>query len=152
MIKKLLTILFISVILISCVDERDLSKNTVIAHITAQPDGLHPFNDNSMQRSYIFNYTQKTLIKLDIESLEYIPYLVKEIPTPSADNLSFDYEIKEGVKWDDGTAFTAEDVALMMVLMKISRNSQGKKSNIDNFIDMCGYAAIAGEINDAGLI
>ena len=45
---------------------------------------------------------------------------------------------------------TAEDVALMMVLMKISRNTQGKKSNIDNFIDMCGYAAIAGEINDSG--
>jgi len=45
---------------------------------------------------------------------------------------------------------TAEDVALMMVLMKISRNSQGKKSNLDNFIDMCGYAAIAGEINDTG--
>ena len=47
---------------------------------------------------------------------------------------------------------TAEDVALMMVLMKISRNTQGKKSNIDNFIDMCGYAAIAGEINDSGSI
>ena len=47
-------------------------------------------------------------------------------------------------------SITAEDVALMMVLMKISRNSQGKKSNIDNFIDMCGYAAIAGEINDSG--
>ena len=47
-------------------------------------------------------------------------------------------------------SITAEDVALMMVLMKISRNNQGKKSNIDNFIDMCGYAAIAGEINDSG--
>ena len=45
---------------------------------------------------------------------------------------------------------TAEDVALMMVLMKISRNTQGKKNNLDNFIDMCGYAAIAGEINDTG--
>ena len=47
-------------------------------------------------------------------------------------------------------SITAEDVALMMVLMKISRNNQGKKNNLDNFIDMCGYAAIAGEINDAG--
>ena len=47
-------------------------------------------------------------------------------------------------------SITAEDVALMMVLMKISRNNQGKKSNIDNFIDMCGYAAIAGEINESG--
>ena len=47
-------------------------------------------------------------------------------------------------------SISAEDVALMMVLMKISRNNQGKKSNIDNFIDMSGYAAIAGEINDTG--
>ena len=47
---------------------------------------------------------------------------------------------------------TADDVALMMILMKISRHNQGKKVNIDNFVDMAGYAAIAGEINDAGLI
>ena len=47
-------------------------------------------------------------------------------------------------------SITAEDVALMMVLMKISRNTQGKKNNLDNFIDMCGYSAIAGEINDTG--
>ena len=47
-------------------------------------------------------------------------------------------------------SITAEDVALMMVLLKISRNTQGKKNNMDNFIDMCGYAAIAGEINDSG--
>ena len=47
-------------------------------------------------------------------------------------------------------SITAEDVALMMVLLKISRNTQGKKNNLDNFIDMCGYAAIAGEINDTG--
>ena len=40
----------------------------------------------------------------------------------------------------------------MMVLMKVSRHTQGTKSNIDNFVDMAGYAAIAGEINDAGLI
>ena len=47
-------------------------------------------------------------------------------------------------------SISAEDIALMMVLMRISRNNQGKKNNLDNFIDMCGYAAIAGEINDSG--
>ena len=47
-------------------------------------------------------------------------------------------------------SITADDVALMMILIKISRNNQGKKVNIDNFVDMAGYAAIAGEINDAG--
>ena len=126
MIKKLLLTLFISTILISCVNERDLSKNTVIAHITIQPDGLHPFNDNSTIRSYIFNYTQKTLIKLDIESLEYIPSLVKDMPTASADNLSFEYEIKEGVLWDDGTELNAEDVAFSVKLMlcPLTNNAQ----------------------------
>ena len=97
-------------VLSSCVKERDLTQNTVIAHILSQPDGLHPFNDNSVMRSYIFNYTQKTLIKLDLESLEYIPVLIKELPSASKDNLSFSYEIRDDILWDDGTPFTAEDV------------------------------------------
>ncbi|HIG33251.1 MAG TPA: hypothetical protein EYQ09_07455 [Flavobacteriales bacterium] len=126
MIKKIFLTLFASTILISCVKERDLSQNTVIAHITIQPDGLHPFNDNSTIRSYIFNYTQKTLIKLDIESLEYIPSLVKNMPAASADNLSFEYEIKQGVLWDDGTELNAEDVAFSVKLMlcPLTNNAQ----------------------------
>jgi len=126
MIKKIFLTLFVSLILASCVKERDLSQNTVIAHITVQPDGLHPFNDNSAIRSYIFNYTQKTLIKLDIESLDYIPALVKNMPTASEDNLSFEYEIKEGVLWDDGTELNAEDVAFSVKLMlcPLTNNAQ----------------------------
>ena len=126
MIKKIVLIFSSVLILHSCVNKRDLSKNTVIAHILTQPDGLHPFNDNSVQRSYIFNYTQKTLIKLDLESLEYIPLLVKEIPKGSEDNLSFTYEIKDGIKWDDGTQFTAEDVAFSVKIMlcPLTNNSQ----------------------------
>ena len=45
---------------------------------------------------------------------------------------------------------TAADVAIMMILLKISRTTQGEKFNLDNFIDMAGYAAIAGEIGDSG--
>ena len=47
-------------------------------------------------------------------------------------------------------SITADDVALMMILLKISRTNQGKKFNLDNFVDMAGYAAIAGEISDSG--
>ena len=47
-------------------------------------------------------------------------------------------------------SITAEDVALMMVLLKISRHTQGEKFNLDNFIDMAGYSAIAGEIGNSG--
>ena len=49
-------------------------------------------------------------------------------------------------------SISASDVAIMMILLKVSRSNQGKKFNLDNFIDMAGYSAIAGEINDSGSI
>ena len=126
MTLKNILLFFSLLILASCVKERDLSQNTVIAHILTQPDGLHPYNDNSSVRTFVFQYTQKTLIKLDMESLDYIPYLVKEIPQGSEDNLSFEYEIKEGITWDDGTPFTAKDVAfsVKMMLCPLTNNAQ----------------------------
>lgn len=42
---------------------------------------------------------------------------------------------------------TGVDVAAMMVLMKVSRSKGGSASpHLDNFIDICGYAALAGEM------
>ncbi|MAO71133.1 MAG: hypothetical protein CMD02_01320 [Flavobacteriales bacterium] len=140
MFKKITLIFLLLTTIQSCINKRDLSQNTVIAHILTQPDGLHPFNDNSVQRSYIFNYTQKTLIKLDLESLEYIPILVKEIPKGSDDNLSFTYELKNGITWDDGTPFTAKDVAFSVKIMlcPLTNNSQirGNYSTIIKNIEL----------------
>ena len=45
---------------------------------------------------------------------------------------------------------TVRDVAIMMTLMKIARtHGDGRKSR-DTFVDICGYAALAGEINEDG--
>lgn len=44
-----------------------------------------------------------------------------------------------------GVSISAEDVAHMMVLLKIAR-TQGGQHNLDDYVDMCGYAACAGEI------
>ena len=38
-----------------------------------------------------------------------------------------------------------EDVANMMALLKIARTQAGQH-NIDDYVDACGYSAIAGEI------
>tara|TARA_R110000764_G_scaffold14635_1_gene41590 strand:- start:235 stop:534 length:300 start_codon:yes stop_codon:yes gene_type:complete len=41
----------------------------------------------------------------------------------------------------------AQDVAAMMVLMKVSRTTGGAaKPHPDNWIDICGYAALAAEM------
>tara|TARA_B100001250_G_scaffold25824_1_gene21381 strand:+ start:341 stop:2068 length:1728 start_codon:yes stop_codon:yes gene_type:complete len=127
MIKNLLKILFISTLLISCIQgKRDLSQNVVVAHMLSQPDGLHPFNNNSVMRSEIFTYTQQLLLQLDIKSLEYIPILIKKLPTASEDNKIFYFELKDNIRWDDGSQLTAEDVifSTKIMLCHLTDNSQ----------------------------
>ena len=41
---------------------------------------------------------------------------------------------------------TPNDVAILMVLLKVSRQATGDK-NLDHFIDMAGYAGLAGEMS-----
>ena len=41
--------------------------------------------------------------------------------------------------------FDAEDVAIMMALLKIARITTGQPK-ADNYIDACGYIACAGEV------
>jgi hypothetical protein len=43
----------------------------------------------------------------------------------------------------------AEDVAHMMVLLKMARAIEGL-SEPDHWVDMCGYAALAGELATSG--
>lgn len=42
---------------------------------------------------------------------------------------------------------SATDVANLMILMKVARNSTGVYKE-DNWIDICGYAALGGEIQE----
>jgi ABC-type transport system substrate-binding protein len=48
------------------------------------------------------------------------------MPTASEDNLSFEYELKKGILWDDGTELNAEDVAFSVKLMlcPLTNNAQ----------------------------
>jgi peptide/nickel transport system substrate-binding protein len=136
MTKKPIIFIFFISLLFSCVQERDLSQNTVIAHILSQPDGLHPFNDNSVMRSFICAYTQKTLVDLDLETLEYSPSLLKTLPVPSKDNKSFYFELKDNIRWDDGTQLTGEDIAFTAKLMlcPLTNNAQ-IRSNYSTVIE-----------------
>ena len=126
MIKNSVYLLLISIVFFSCVEERDLTKNTVVAHILSQPDGLHPCNDNSVMRSFIFNYTQKFIVGMDLESLENIPVLSENLAKISEDGLSYTFKIKDGIKWDNGEPFTAEDVefSTKATLCHLTNNAQ----------------------------
>ena len=47
-----------------------------------------------------------------------------------------------------GTHISPSDVAMLMVLLKVAR-SKGDAGYADNYIDIAGYAACAGELRDA---
>ena len=47
-----------------------------------------------------------------------------------------------------GKEVSAHDVAIMMILLKVARTQSGTGS-MDNYIDIAGYAACAGEIYKA---
>ena len=125
MIKKIFILTLGLLTLQSCVRERG-DSNIVIQHISAWPDGLHPFNSNSAMRTFVFQYTQKTLIKLDLETLEYIPNLAENMAEISEDGLRYTYTIKEGIKWDDGNPLTAKDVefSVKTMLCPLTNNTQ----------------------------
>ena len=48
-----------------------------------------------------------------------------------------------------GTEITSNDVAMMMIMLKIARCKTGRHKD-DNYIDIAGYAACAGEIGKGG--
>ena len=50
-----------------------------------------------------------------------------------------------GYDIDEESLLTPQDVAVMMCLLKIARTQEGG-FNLDDFVDMAGYAGCAGEI------
>jgi len=143
MIKKIFSLILAIITLQSCMSDSNKNQkanlqdnkkqeanhsqqNIVVQHISSQPDGLHPYNSNSSFRTFIFQSTQKTLIKLDMKSLEYMPDLVEGMAEISEDGLQYTYKIKEGIKWDDGTPLTAEDVeySVKIMLCPLTNNTQ----------------------------
>ena len=98
------------------------------------PDGLHPYNDNSVMRSFIFEHTQKTLIKLDVSSLEYIPSLAKSLPEISDDGLFYHYELRDDIRWDDGSELTAKDIEFTTKLQLCPLTNANVRGNYSSVI------------------
>lgn len=85
-------------------------ENVVVFHTTALPGSLHPTNDISSEREFIFRYTQMYLLGNDLMNRSMRPQLVKAMPEVSADGLSYTYELIDNATWDDGSKLTVDDV------------------------------------------
>ncbi len=86
------------------------NKNTVIVHIIADPDNLHPTNGTSQTRAELSLYLNGALLRTDLRSGELKPGLCTALPLISEDRLRLTFELREGPTWDDGAPLTVQDV------------------------------------------
>ena len=78
------------------------------------PSSLNPYLSGGTKDMEASSIIVEPLLHVN-EFGELVPTLVKEVPTVanggiSADRTSITYNLLEGVKWSDGTPFTADDV------------------------------------------
>ncbi len=102
------------VLLSGCRPEQDRDPGTVLIHLPTNPATLHPTNGNGAFRSFLFQYTQKKLQRTDIRNGDLIHPLLNGAPKPGPDSLTFTYQLKDGVKWDDGSRLTVKDVVFTL--------------------------------------
>ncbi len=85
-------------------------ENIVINHWNLEPPTLHPTNEYVSNRNFVFGYIHSYILIVDLQTCELKPDLVKALPTISPDGLTYDFELKDGITWDDGSPVTVEDV------------------------------------------
>ncbi len=101
-----------------CQQKRDLSENTLIVHMSYEPDNLHPTNSGSSMASWIANYTHRALLRVDMESLEVIPWLVETMPVIADSGRRYTYRLLDSIYWDDGTPLTVDDIIFTLKVIK----------------------------------
>jgi Domain of unknown function (DUF6378) len=65
------------------------------------------------------------------------------------DNIAMLWSAYLAVRRDPTAPISALDVAHMMILLKLARTQLGAGHHHDNYVDMAGYAGIAGQLSEA---
>jgi len=86
------------------------TENTLVIHLTSEPDNLHPSNGGSSPRLEIMLQTQAYLLNTDYENQTFSPDLVTELPVISQNGLAYTYTLRQEPRWDNGEALTVADV------------------------------------------
>jgi peptide/nickel transport system substrate-binding protein len=128
-----------SILFSGCKRIPENDKNSIlVTSLKSEPNTLHPVcGFPSGGRLLVFDYTQKTLTRTDLRTLDQIPLLVKSLAQISPDGKEFTYELRNDVKWDDGSPLTVDDVIFTMKVTKCPlTNDPGVRPVYDNILDI----------------
>jgi peptide/nickel transport system substrate-binding protein len=106
--KIFLTLSTLSIILIFCYC--DNSTNTLLTYgIQYSPTGLDPAKDFGVDAINIYSQIYETLVILDPDDKQITPHLAKDWSV-SNDYKSYEFHLRENVKFHDGSKLNAETV------------------------------------------
>lgn len=94
----------------SCVDKRPLNENTVLVHLLAEPQNLHPTNNNSNYQKLLLSLMHRRLVVTDLRTQKHIPELLSELPELQADSQSHILKLRKDIAWDNQTPLTIDDL------------------------------------------
>lgn len=113
------------------------SENVMVYHIVGEPDEMHPTNGLNACRAEIMGYTQVFLIGTDFQSLTMRPIAVKSMPVISDNGKEYTYELRNDIKFDDGSTLSMEDVLFTFKANKCPlTNNPNAKPYLENLIDI----------------
>ena len=97
------------VALAACQEKGKKSSKTIYYNLGGEPTTLNPLSSSDAYSASVHGYIFEALLDNDIETFAWKPALATEWKI-SEDKRTFDFKLREGVRWHDGTEVTAEDV------------------------------------------
>lgn len=118
--KRILSLLAVAslVMVTGCGGGNDAAVDTINIEMTTAPVGMHPLKTNDAPSSMLTAQMFETLYHRSYDGTTYTPLLAAEMPEFSDDGLTATIKLREGVTFQDGTAFTADAVAYMIDSLK----------------------------------
>ena len=109
MFSRGLILITVSLMLIACQGKGKKAGSTIYYNIGGEPTTLSPLAGSDGYTTSVNSYILEGLLDRDLDTFEWKPSLATEWKI-SEDKRTFDFKLREGVKWHDGVELTAEDV------------------------------------------
>jgi peptide/nickel transport system substrate-binding protein len=109
------------------------AQDILVWDTQAEATNINPIGPNNfpaVRRVQI--WTSNGLLRHTNTRGVYSPDLATKIPTLSADGLTYDFPLRHGVLWSDGTPFTADDVVATMNAVLNPKYASAWSANLVN--------------------
>ncbi len=139
---SLICVIFIC--LLSCKNDRKYNDQTINIRLKKDPERINPLLFPNPTAREVYQYLYLPLAGFDPVTLELSPVIIKSVPEAMTidtgmykGGLSFDIEILEEAKWDDGSDITAYDYVFTVKAINLHLTNAAKyRELVQNITDV----------------